>query len=310
MMLTIFTYLSKLSLAFVLFWPLLPTTGCSSPGFGTQADSLFLVLDNAETYYNLKKPDQKYFLPYVLSEISGLDYIGEDQVICVEDEGGKAYIYDFKARNIVHSIAFAKPGDYEGVEMIGDEVFVLESDGDVYRFTYTSEKKSKSKKYETDLTRENDTEGLGFDPVNNMLLIACKEEGEVDKNKVKGKAIYAFDQEDEKLKRKPRFNITNKDLVKFFESHKDRSYEAERLKFEPSGIAYHPIEKAFYLLASVGKLLVVLDQQGNIKTTYPISPRILNQPEGICFAPNGDMYISSEGEGDRGYIMKFVMRRK
>ena len=158
------------------------------------------------------------------------------------------------------------------------------------------------------MSRKNDTEGLGYDPMTNRLLIACKEDGEINDKKVKGRAFYAFDLDDKKLKKKPIFVIGPKELKKFWEENRDFDYEENRIKFKPSAIAFHPITKDYYVLSSVGKMLVVVSRDGIIKATHPIAPRVLGQPEGICFAPNGDMYLSSEGEGDRGYILKFEMK--
>lgn len=285
------------------------TKSCGTASFGLRADSLFLMTQGSNITYDLKRPDEKHFLPYVLAEISGLTHTGKS-VLAVDDETGKVFEYDLDKREIIHSIEFAKPGDYEGVELIDNKIYVLESDGDIYSFNYTESKKIDSKKRENKLSRENDTEGLGFDPYLNRLLIVCKEKGEVDKNKVKGRAVYAYDLDDKKLKKSPFFTIRVKDLKEFWEKNKTFEYDEDRIKFKPSAIAYHPIEETFYVLSSVGKLLVVVNRDGSIKATYPISPRVLSQPEGLCFDQNGDMYISSEGEGDRGYILKFSMKKK
>lgn len=284
--------------------------GCGGSSFGQRADSLFLVNHESEIFYDLKKPEKKFFLPYVLSEVSGLTWVRENTVACVEDEGGKVYLYDFSKREIVQAVRFAKPGDFEGVEIIGDRIYAMKSSGDLYHFKLDERRELIGEKIETALSRENDTEGLGYDPETHSLLIACKEDGDIKGKKVKGKAVYAFDLEKEKLKKEARFQIRMKDLKAFFEANKSNEYDEKKIKFEPSAIAFHPIEKTIYVLASVGKLLVVLNQDGSIRATYPIAPRVLNQPEGICFAPNGDMYISSEGEGDKGYILKFPMKTR
>ncbi len=285
------------------------TKSCGTASFGLRADSLFLMTQNSLIFYDLKKPDEKHFLPYVLAEISGLSHTGES-VLAVDDETGKIFEYDLDERKIIHSIEFGKPGDYEGVELVDDKIYVLESDGDIYSFDYTKSKKVDAKKRENKLSRENDTEGLGYDPYLNRLLIVCKEKGEVDDNDAKGRTVYTYDLEKKKLSKDPFFSIRTKDLKKFWEKHKEFDYDEDRIKFKPSAIAYNHIEETFYVLSSVGKLLVVVNRDGSIKATYPISPRVLSQPEGICFAPNGDMYISSEGEGDRGYIVKFSMQKK
>jgi uncharacterized protein YjiK len=283
--------------------------GCGSASFGLKADSLFLQTNNSGVIYDLKRPDEKHFLPYVLAEISGLTYTGKS-VLAVDDETGKIFEYDFKKKDIVHSIEFSKPGDYEGVELVGDNIFVLESDGDIFSFKYSKSKKQIAKKSENNLSRKNDTEGLGYDPVTNRLLIVCKEEGEVNDNNAKGRSVYSYDFETKSLSEDPFFSIRVKKLIEFWKKNKPFKYQEDRIKFKPSAIAFHPIEETFYILSSVGKLLVVVNRDGTIRATYPISPRVLSQPEGICFAPNGDMYISSEGEGDRGYILKFAMSEK
>lgn len=304
--------MSRLILAIPILcvWAMLSSSCGGNTAFGQRADSLFLVNAQSEIYYDLKQPAQKYFLPYVLSEVSGLTWIRENTVACVEDEGGKVYLYDFDQRKIIQAVRFAKPGDFEGVEIVGNEVYALKSSGDLYHFELSEERELVGKKIETPLSSANDTEGLGYDPVSGRLLIACKEDGDIKGHNAKGKAIYAFNPEKEKLKKEARFEVSSKDLKKFFERNKSVEYDDEKIKFEPSGIAFHPIEKTFYVIASVGKLLVVLNQDGSIRATYPIAPRVLNQPEGICFAPNGDLYISSEGEGDKGYILKFPMKKR
>jgi len=52
-------------------------------------------------------------------------------------------------------------------------------------------------------------------------------------------------------------------------------------------------------------MLIILNPKGEIEDLIPLDPKIFRQPEGICFSPNGDLYISSEGKGKSGYILKF-----
>lgn len=283
---------------------------CDSKPFGQRADSLFLETSESSVYYDLKSPDEKYFLPYVLAEVSGLAFRDPNKLLAVDDETGRIFEYDVDKREIVHSIEFQRADDYEGIEMVGDSVYVLRSDGDIFRFKYDTHKQTISKKIENALGKKNDTEGLGYDPDRNLLLIVCKEEGGVKDEKVKGRAIYSYDMNNHTLSNAPIFTIRASDLKSFWERKKTNEYELERIKFKPSAIAFHPIERNYYILSSIGKLLVIVSKDGIIQSTYPISPRVLGQPEGLCFAPNGDMYISSEGEGDRGYVLKFSMKRR
>jgi len=266
------------------------------------------MINAQKYYYELKQPDEKYFLPYVLEEVSGLGWKKGNVLFAVDDETGKVFEYSLDEREIIHSITFYRGDDFEGVELVDDHLYVLRSDGDLFKIKYTADKNSEPEKIETELSKKNDTEGLGYDQENNQLLIACKEESEINDEDLDGRAFYAFDLEKKKLKKKPLFVIGPKELEKFWESQNDYDYDQNRIKFKPSAIASHPISKNYYITSSVGRIVLVVDRTGEVQASYPIAPGILGQPEGIAFAPNGDMYISSEGEGDRGYVLKFKMK--
>lgn len=273
------------------------------------AEALFHYTPKELTNYNLKKPDAKYFLPYVLEEISGMAYYKPGIIACVQDEEGKVFFYNHHTRKLTNTVRFADSGDYEGIATDGKKLYVAESNGHIFKIELKpSGSIQKVKKYKTDLKKHNDVEGLVYDPIQDKLLIACKDDPELKGEKLKGKAIYYFDLEDKEIEHEPAINISKKDIKAYLETHKDFEYEEKRINFKPSGIALHPTNNHFYIIASIGKLLLITDRKGNIKGSVPLDPRLLGQPEGICFAPNGDMFISSEGQGDKGYILKFNMK--
>ena len=305
-------YTTKKITPILLLWLLIIlSSSCNNTGFGQRADSLFLVSEGQEVFYKLRSPDQKFFLPYVLEEISGLAFKEPNSVLAVDDETGKVFEFDLAQRDIVHAITFYKSGDYEGIELVNNNIYVLRSDGDLFMFDYTDDKEVMAIKMENELSRKNDTEGLGFDPVTNQLLIACKEEASLDESKKKKKrAFYAFDIATRTLDTEPIFTISPKKLKAFWEEKRDFDYDEDRIKFKPSAIAKHPITSDYYILSSVGKMVIVVAPSGDIQATYPIYSSLLGQLEGIAFSPKGDLYISSEGEGDKGYILKYEMKTR
>jgi uncharacterized protein YjiK len=228
----------------------------------------------------------------------------------IGDEEGTVYEYDLEDEDIRNALHFGKSGDYEGIELVDSTIYVVKSSGDVYEMPYSLSDKVEAKKYENILNSDNDIEGLGYDPVSNKLLLACKGDGDTKENKAKGKAIYGFDIKKKELVEDEIFSISSEKLEIFLEQHREFDYDDDKLVFKPSGIAYHPIQKVYYVLASVGNLLCVVDTNGDILALYPILEHILGQPEGLCFSPEGDLYISSEGQGDKGYMMKFKMKTK
>jgi uncharacterized protein YjiK len=288
------------------------STNCSRPKPGGFRDSLLLSTQNLKAYYNLNEPGEKYFLPYYLSEISGLAFKSPDALLAIQDEEGILYEFNPQSRKVVSSAKFGPRRDFEDVQLVGDSIFVLESNGHIRIFhgSDSVHKKKDIRTIHTDLSIKNDAEGLGYDPKSHSLLIACKASGEIKKNKVEGKAVYRFDLASMTLDTQPFFKVTPEDLEKYFEQSKGHDYEAERFRFEPSAIAFNPADELYYLMASVGKLIVVFDDKGVIRATYSIPASLLRQPEGLCFSPAGDMFISSEGDGDKGYILRYSMKRR
>ncbi|UXP33453.1 SdiA-regulated domain-containing protein [Reichenbachiella agarivorans] len=271
------------------------------------AEALFHHVPDHLKTYDFKNPTSKYYLPYVLEEVSGLSYLDDGILVCVQDEDGKVFFYDHKERKLIREVRFADGGDYEGIQVVGDSIYVAESNGDLYKFLANDEGK-KSIKMNTDLKKKNDVEGLAYDSKTGKLIIACKESGDLKDRDVKGRAFYSFDLNKREIDPRPTFTITSSDIKKYLESQVDFEYDENRLNFMPSGIALHPTQDIFYIIASTGKLLLMVNRQYQIVGSVPLDPRLFGQPEGICFAPNGDLFISNEGQGDRGYILKFKMK--
>ena len=71
----------------------------------------------------------------------------------------------------------------------------------------------------------------------------------------------------------------------------------------------HPLTGEWYVLTSAGKRLLITNRQAQIIGTVPLDPKQFRQPEGICFAPNGDLFIASEGDGKKGSVMRFGYRK-
>jgi len=268
--------------------------------------------------YDLENPDDKIPLPSYLEEISGLSYYGKHKIACIQDEKGIIYILNLDQEKISKKIEFGDDGDYEDIAVVDKTAYVLRNSGHIYRIEHFNKKDREVKKYNTPLKEKNNTEGMAYDPLTNGLLIACKGSPSIEKeNPYKGyRAIYRFDLKEEKLEKTPLFLV---DLERL-DSYKDLSaFEklsisvAKRLRlvesgtsFQPSGIAIHPRYGDIYIIASVGKLLIVLDRRGKVTEVRELDPKIFRQPEGICFSPSGELFISSEGHGGKGYILSFM----
>lgn len=267
--------------------------------------------------YEVNAPDGRFELPSYLEEISGLSYFGKGKIACVQDEKGNIYVFDLDDRKIGEKYEFGDDGDYEDIAVVGKTAYILENNGDIYRVRNFRKKDRKVKKYNTPLKEKNNAEGMTYDPLTNALLIACKGSPSIqNENSYEGyKAIYRFDLEKKELEEEPLYLV---DLNRL-DSYMDRSAFAKfsakvarrlgfiesETSFQPSGIAIDPLSGDIFIISSVGKLLVVLEREGKVLDVKELDPDIFRQPEGICFSPEGDMYISNEGQGGKGYVLKF-----
>jgi DNA-binding beta-propeller fold protein YncE len=82
------------------------------------------------------------------------------------------------------------------------------------------------------------------------------------------------------------------------------------VSFQPSGIAVHPVTGNIYIIAAVGNLVLIYSRSGDILAMIKIESKYHKQPEGICFEPDGTLYIANEGDDDKGTILQFKMKTK
>lgn len=257
---------------------------------------------DSDIQYKLSEPDAVYKLPKKLNEISGLSYLGDGKLACVQDEKGNIYVFDMESEELSTQIDFGKNNDYEGVTFGDGSMFVLQSNGTVYEVSdFEDEQKRKTEKYPTFLKSKNNTEGICYDKNNNRLLIACKDDPGKDMSVKDMVAIYSFDLKTRKLETKPAYLIRI-DSVRAFtkrnnlRSTMDMSFNKapEQRIIRPSGIAIHPITNNIYVISTVGKILIILKPDGSIESVAKLPIGICGQPEGITFDELGNMYISNE----------------
>lgn len=257
-------------------------------------------VESAPIPYDLSQPTERYKMPGDLTEISGLSYYKPGKLACIQDELAVVFIYSLTEKRVVDEHIFGKKGDYEGVEYVDGELYALRSDGEVYHFTPEDGIKilggggPEVHHIKIGLPGKNDMEGLGYDPKLDALLLATKNSDRRGTDKqiyyygLKGKALYQGPV------------LKQADLQAFA--------GADDEEVKPSGLAVHPKTGEYYVLASGGHRLVVLTRNGKLLSSVALDPKLFRQPEGICFAPDGTLFIANEGDGGKGYVLRFVMQ--
>ena len=273
--------------------------------------------------YTLTHPSNKFKLPHRLDEISGLSYFTENRLICIEDEIGAMYEFDIERGEVIEEFKFGEGRDCEDIEIVKKIAYILQSNGTILQIRDFENAAPKIRKINTKLSRKNDTEGLAFDEGSNALLVACKGSPYLKKKckELKGKrAIYRFDLDAEEILEEPACIIdleslknTAGDLLtrkSFIGLFKIFDQAEEDIDFRPSGIAVHPKTKDIYIISSVDRMLVVCNRNGEMLAAEELNKKVFRQPEGICFNPEGDLFISNERKGSRANILMFKYNQK
>ncbi|UOQ54874.1 SdiA-regulated domain-containing protein [Hymenobacter cellulosivorans] len=250
-----------------------------------------VLAQSAAQAYDWQQPTATYSLPKELQEVSGIALLSGQRLGCIEDQTGTIYIYNLASKSVESTLKFGKKGDYEDLARLPGAWLVLRSDGTLFKYKDDGTTSS----YPTGLTAANNPEGLAYDASSKTLLIACKGAAGVGQPDQR-RAIYRLDAKTYQAQTKPAFVL---DVAEIIALDRRQSPGSAINRFAPSAVAVHPLTRHIFVLAASGNALVEMDAQGTPLAVQKLPRKLFPQPEGLTFAPNGDLYISSE-MGDNG----------
>lgn len=234
---------------------------------------------------------QLIVLDKAFMEISGMFYLPDGRIASIDDEEGKIFLIKLNDGTF-ESIKFAGKGDYEDVVKKGEFYYVLESNGDLHKVTATPPFSTSQIKFKREKKLE--FESIYIDEDANKIILVTKDH----RNAGKEILAYSYNIATEAFEDSPYYRIPLSDVYAKID---DNSGECK-----PSAAAVHPLEHKIYIVASIGKTLLKCSMKGKVEQAFRLNPAHFPQPEGITFAPNGDMYISNEGaQQGKATILKF-----
>ncbi|MBO9574069.1 MAG: SdiA-regulated domain-containing protein, partial [Chitinophagaceae bacterium] len=240
--------------------------------------------------YNTKHKEV-FVLKKRLLEISGLVYLGNDSVAAVNDEKGELFLLDLKT-NSSEKYKFGGKGDYEDLVKVDTNYYALISNGDIVKVSAPPQTSGEVYTFPENHKKIEFESLVWYKHLRKLVLISKDQRARVD-----GITAYTFDPATKQFDTTPFFNIPIKDIL-----IKASSYSAD---CKPSGAAIHPVTGKLFIIASIGKMMLICTPEGKLEKLFKLNPAQFPQPEGIAFANNGDMYISNEGLDGKATILKF-----
>lgn len=251
----------------------------------------------APTGYDFSQPES-IRLPQELDEISGMVYDEKRGfIIALNDEQGRLFKIPLDGSRDFPHYRFRKGGDYEDLCLANGELWALNSKGSVTHIRNPLTDSMDAKHVEFPLRGSLNFESLVWFPQNNRLLLICKE-----CTAYPGQAPgFFFDPMQARFDSIPRFRLD-------FSAMEAQERPDSLKPLRPSAAAFHPITHELFILASVNHRLVIADSTGRVSRMFKLDKKVFKQPEGICFSPNGDLYISNEARTGNANIRKLAYR--
>jgi uncharacterized protein YjiK len=288
---------TPLRAATVLLGAALVGSGCrATPGRAAgRADSAELSARAARLAQTLARPDSgsdhdrplaRWVVPVGLSEISGLALTPDQRLLAHDDERGAVSEIDYRRGVVVKQFLLGKPhtvhGDFEGITVAGDRIFLLASNGNLYEFKEgAAGERVDYTVHDTHLGKECEFEGVAYDPAIASLLLACKH---VYSKELKNLLViyrWKLDQGDG-----PRLTTLTVPL--------DQATGANGWKtLHPSDITVDPMTGNYVLIASQQQALIEMSPAGVVLQSRTL-PGLHDMAEGVAITRDSILIISDE----------------
>ena len=279
----------------------------------TRLDSSLMQLDtafrdlNSVFIYNLASPNATFKLDNELREISGLTY-ANGRLIAVQDEKGKIFMLNPVTGKIIEEHKFWSAGDFEGIVVVGQYLYVLKSNGNIYQTPLDKPDEDLTVKYDLGFGSGWNFEGITYLPQGEKLLIATKKRpGSSDKE------IFGLPIDDPLAIGNPEIILDPavlwdklKETKRTWAERVAHSLSTLNYSFNPSGLAVHPVNGEIYVLSSPMPQLAIFTPDWELRKVLALDSKVFRQPESICFDDQLNLYIGNEGQSGTARILKFA----
>ena len=230
-------------------------------------------------------------LPQKLREISGLALTADHRLLAVADEEAIVYELDIAEGRLVKAFALGDPtvrGDFEGIAVLDDTVWLMTSDGDLYASTEGADgERSAFRKHEFGFKDDCELEGLAADAQTETLIMVCK-----DARKKKDRLVFEWSPGG--IARKARL------------PEEEMADSIGTRRVHPSGVVVNPQNGDLIIVAAREKGVFVITREGEFKgTIMRLDPDLHSQAEGVALLPDGTLLIADEAVNGPATLTKY-----
>ena len=283
-------------------------TGCKSRAEVRKAEAAALDarekrlearLTRAGQTQSANQPVAMWLMPPALAEISGIALTADGRLLAHDDELARIFEIDPKRGIVTKSFLLGNGlhGDFEGITVAGQDLYLLLSNGLLYRFR-EGENRSRVN-YETVDTRlgkECEFEGVAYERDSARLILPCKHVKikHLDDEVV----IYRW-----KIGSRDASGITML-TVPLSEVIGNNKWK----KFRPSDVTIDPATGNYVLISSLEKGLVVMTPGGEVIRSERL-PGKHGQAEGVAITSDNILIISDEATSKPASITLYKWNR-
>ncbi|MDQ6770924.1 MAG: SdiA-regulated domain-containing protein [Gemmatimonadota bacterium] len=244
-------------------------------------------------------PVAEWIMPPELREISGLALTPRGTVLTHDDNIGRVYEIDPRSGILLKafSLAGGVRGDFEAITIAGNDVYLLQSKGKIYKFKEGEDASPVPYSlYDTGLGKECEFESMAFEADSSRLLLVCKKF--LNKASPKELLIYRIP-----LPLGDRSAITTMRVP-----IRDVIGSNKWKNFHPSDINIDPVTKNYVIVASREKGLIVVTPDGEVVRSESL-PGDHRQAEGVAITPDSLLLVSDEANVKPPAITLYRWRR-
>ncbi len=231
-------------------------------------------------------PLAKWWLPVELREVSGLALTADGRLLAHNDEQGKVYVMDPRRGVLLKQFAIGERGmrgDFEGITVSGNTIYMLTSNGNVYQFQEGADgARVPVTLHDTRLGRECEFEGVAYAPDSAWLVLPCKNIGK--KNLRDQLLIYRWHIGPGSS---PRLSMLSVPLIQLIRATAWKN-------LNPTDITIEPKTGNYVLIAAQQNALIEITPAGDLVRAVRL-PGDLRQAEGVAITRDGILIVSDEG---------------